>query len=174
MISRLALAAMLATSPLSALAQSAIDPVNRVMAVAEARWRGPDTTDGYFDRLERDFSAGFSKLYREAQKYPVFEGSDYPFDYDVITSSQDGCPLEDVKISPTGDAKGNGVVAVSFRLWGCVPDGEDRTKISELKFDVVTENGKPVIADIHRLSEGKWDSLAAEMQENTRLGQQQP
>jgi hypothetical protein len=174
MIRTLALVVTLATTPVAALAQSAIDPVNRVMAVAEARSRGLDTTEGYFDRLERDFSVEFSKAYREAQKYPAYDGSDYPFDYDVITSSQDGCPLEDVKISPPQNDTGDGVVAVSFRLWGCIPDGENRKKVSELMFDVVTENGKPVIADIHRLNEDKWNSLVAEMRENIRIGQEQP
>lgn len=37
--------------------------------------------------------------------------------------------------------------------------------ISELKFDVVTEGGKPVIADVHRLSEGKWNTLLGEMKD---------
>lgn len=169
MMKRLALAALMTFAPLAASAESAIDPVTRVMDVAKGRSESMGGTEGYFDHLERDFSASFIKAYRAAQKYPAYDGNDYPFDYDVITSSQDGCPLEDVSVSP---GAGN-VIDVSFRLWGCVPDEESRKKVSELKFDVVTENGKPVIADIHRLSEGKWDSLVAEMQEIVRLGESQ-
>ena len=96
---------------------------------------------------------------------------DSPFDYDVITSSQDGCPLRDVIVSPEGDKGGVSVVAVRFRLWACSSDAESQAKINELKFDVVTEGGKPVIADIHRLQDGRWDTLVGEMEETVRLGQ---
>ena len=153
--------------PLAARAESAADPVNRIMDIAKARWESTDGPAGdYFENLNRDFSRSFAAVYREAQKYPVYDGSDYPFDYDVITSSQDGCPLKDLTVSPQGERDGASVVAVSFRLWTCAPDAESQATVNELKFDVVTENGKPVISDIHRLTDGKWDTLVGEMQQN--------
>jgi hypothetical protein len=152
--------------PISAHAQSAIDPVARIMKVAEARWATAEGgTENYFDNLDRDFSKDFATVYREAAKFPAYDGGDSPFDYDVITSSQDGCPLKDMKISPAGEKDGVSVVGVSFRLMACAPDAESQAVVSELKFDVVTEGGKPVIADVHRLSEGKWNTLLGEMKE---------
>lgn len=167
----LAIVLTAALIPATALAQSPADPVNRIMDVAKARWASTDgPPSDYFEKLDRDFSARFVAVYREAQKFPAYDGSDYPFDYDVITSSQDGCPLEDIKVSPQGEKDGVTVVAVSFRLWGCTPDAESRAKVNELRFDVVMENGKPVISDIHRLAEGKWDTLVGEMQQNIEYG----
>lgn len=159
--------------PLVVHAQSSIDPVNRVMDVATGRW---ETTDGpgkdYFDNIDRDFSKDFIAVYRGAQKFPAYDGSDSPFDYDVITSSQDGCPLKDVKVSPESEKDGIAIVDVSFKLWDCEPnDAATRAKLSELKFDVIMEGGKPVISDIHRFQEGKWDTLLGEMKENIAYGE---
>ena len=168
----LAIALTAALFPLAAHAESALDPVTRIMKVAEARWA---TTEGgsadYFDNLDRDFSKDFASVYREASKYPAYDGGDSPFDYDVITSSQDGCPLKDMKISPAGEQDGVSTVAVSFRLMACAPDAASPAMVSELKFDVVTEGGKPVISDVHRLSEGKWNTLLGEMREGIEFAE---
>jgi hypothetical protein len=161
-----AIALTAALSPFAAHAESAIDPVNRIVEVAKARWETPEGTNvDYFDNLDRDFSKDFAVVYREASKYPAYDGGDSPFDYDVITSSQDGCPLKDVKVSPEGEKDGVSSVAVSFRLMACAPDAESQTVVSELKFDVVTEDGKPVISDVHRFQEGKWNTLLGEMKD---------
>lgn len=168
-----ALALTAALLPAAAFAQSAADPVNRIMEVAKARWQSTEgMAPDYFDGLDEDFSKAFSTVYREAAKYPAYDEGDSPFDYDVITSSQDGCPLKDVTVSPEGEKNGVTVVAVSFKLWTCAPDAESQAKVNELKFDVVTENGKPLISDVHRLSEGKWDTLLGEMKENIERGKE--
>lgn len=157
--------------PLTAFAASPEDPVSRIMDVAKARWETNEgTTTGYFDNLDRDFSRNFAVTYRENMKYPAYDEGDTPFDYDVITSSQDGCPLKDLAVSPASDANGVTVVDVRFRLMACAPDPESQARVNELKFDVVMEDGKPVISDVHRLSEGKWDSLVEEMQGNIERG----
>jgi hypothetical protein len=166
-----ALAFAAALLPIIAHAQSPADPVNRIMDIAKARW---ETTEGppldYFDGLDEDFSANFAAVYREAAKYPAYEDSTSPFDYDVITSSQDGCPLKDLTVSPVGEKDGITTVAVKFRLWACAPDAESQAKVNELQFDVITQDGKPVIADIHRFSEGKWDTLVGEMMQQAEDG----
>lgn len=153
-------------------ASAAIEPVNRIIDIAKARW---ETTDAngpdYFDKLDRDFSKKFVATYKQASKYPVYDGSDSPFDYDVITSSQDGCPLKDISVASEDEKNGVTVVDASFKLWTCADD-ESRDKVSQLKFDVVTEGGKPVIDDIHRNNDGKWDSLLAEMNDIIKSGQQ--
>lgn len=165
------LALTAALLPGAAFAQSAADPVNRIMEVAKARWQSTEgMAPDYFDGLDEDFTKAFAAVYREAAKYPAYDEGDSPFDYDVITSSQDGCPLKDLTVSPDGEKDGVTVVAVSFKLWTCAPDAESQAKVNELKFDVVMENGKPLISDIHRLSEGKWDTLVGEMEQNIELG----
>jgi hypothetical protein len=167
---RLALFAMLL--PLSAHAGSAADPVQRIVDIAESRWKTESSGADYFENLKRDFSRSFGENYRAASKYPAYDGGDSPFDYDVITSSQDGCPLKDIKIDAGTEKAGITPVSVQFRLWDCADDAATKAKISKVRFDVVTEKGKPVIADIHRLGDGdKWDSLVAEMQEIVKAGQ---
>ena len=167
------LALAVALIPLAAHAETAADPVQRIMDVAAGRWKNTESAGkDYFDSIERDFSKDFVAVYRGAQKYPAYDGSDQPFDYDVITSSQDGCPLQDVKVSPAGEKDGVTTVDVSFRLWACVPDdAAAQARVNELKFDVVMEDGKAVISDIHRLSEGKWDTLVGEMKDNIANGE---
>jgi len=167
----LAIVVTAALIPFAARAESAVDPVNRIMDVAKARWESTESPTGdYFENLDRDFSTRFAAVYREAQKFPAYDGSDYPFDYDVITSSQDGCPLKDLTVSPQGETDGVSVVAVRFRLWTCAPDAESQAKVNELRFDIVMEDGKPVISDIHRLTEGNWDTLVGEMEQNVEYG----
>ncbi|RYE51208.1 MAG: hypothetical protein EOP18_12455 [Rhizobiaceae bacterium] len=157
--------------PSVAFAQAVTDPVNRIMEIAKARWETTEAlTPDYFDGLDEDFTKGFAEVYRGAAKYPAYDEGDSPFDYDVITSSQDGCPLKDVSVSPDGEKEGVTTVAVSFKLWTCAPDAESQAKVNTLRFDVVMENGKPLIADIHRFNEGKWDTLVGEMKEKIEIG----
>jgi hypothetical protein len=171
----IALTAIMALLPLTAFAASEADPVQRIIDLAKGRWETTDNnnTPGYFDKLDRDFSKSFAKVYREASKYPAYDGGDSPFDYDVITSSQDGCPLRDISVRSEGEKDGKAVVDASFRLMDCAEDAASKARVSELKFDVVTEKGKPVINDVHRKTEdGKWNSLVSEMKENIKINQQ--
>lgn len=164
------LALLVAALPISAYA-GAEEPVDRIIGIAKQRWENIDNAGDYFDKIDRDFSKSFIKAYREASKFPAYDGGDSPFDYDVITSSQDGCPLKDININSEGTKDGVTVVDASFKMWTCASD-DSRDKVSELKFDVVIENGKPVISDIHRNNDGKWDSLVGEMSDIVKNGQQ--
>jgi hypothetical protein len=157
-----------------AFAASVEDPVKAVMDVAVGRWIENGSSEDYFDKqyLDRDYSTAFQAAYHAAEKYPAYDEGTQPFDYDVITSSQDGCPLKDLKIVEGDVTDGTTTVDVSFRLMDCAESAEDKARVSELKFDVITEDGKPVISDIHRLNEGKWDSLVGEMQELVKIGEQ--
>jgi hypothetical protein len=172
---KIAVVAIAALIPLSAYAASAADPVQRIIVLAKGHWETTDNNDtpDYFDRLDRDFSKSFAKVYRQATKYPALDGSDSPFDYDVITSSQDGCPLEDIGVKSESEKDGMTVVDARFRLMACFDDAAQKAKFNELKFDVITEAGKPVINDIHRKTDdGKWDSLVAEMNDIVKSAQQ--
>lgn len=157
-----------------ALAASVEDPVKSVMDIAVGRWLENSSGQDYFDKpaIDNLYSEAFQAGYHEAEKYPAYDGGTSPFEYDVITSSQDGCPLKDLQITESGQKGGVTTVDVSFRLWDCAETAEEKAKISELRFDVITENGKAVIDDIHRKPEGKWDSLKVELQEIVKAGQQ--
>lgn len=174
MIPRAAVFAILfvALSPVSAVA-APVDPVNRLMETAAQLWSdNPPENADYFseDRLASDFSAAFVTAFREASKNPPFgleegETSGYPFDYDPITSAQDGCPLEDVAIRETGAKDGITGFEVSFKPFKCFGEGDDGNLVRLLRVTVKEEGGNPVIDDIVRIIDGEELSLVQEMQE---------
>jgi hypothetical protein len=172
-----ALVILAALMPMGAHAASAEDPVKRVMDITVSRLKPEGAVSDYFEKryLNADYSKAFVAVYHRAEKYPAYDdGSSNPFDYDVITSSQDGCPLKDLKIAKGGERNGVTTVDVSFRLWDCAETAAEKARISEVKFDVVMEKGKPRINDIHRKDEdGKWNSLVGEMEDNIKTGEAQ-
>jgi hypothetical protein len=155
----------------AAAAAEPTDPVNEVMKVTQDNWNTVDSDWKYIfdpDPLARLFSKKFQAAYAEAAKHPAYETENNqpgdPFGYDVITSSQDGCPLQEVTTKTAPPANGLTDVTVTFKQWTCVDDTEVKNSVSEVHFDVVEEDGKPVIDDIHRVADGERDSLVEEMQ----------
>ncbi len=177
MFKALAAAFLLTIAP-PALAADAQSPVKAVMDLAVALWSDDPKVDGqdYFDkpRLETLYSRTFANAYREAAKHPLYDEASGPFGYDVVTNGQDGCPLKDVNITNLGEKSGIADIKVTFKLMTCYDDDPDKDAISEVHFDVVTENGKPVISDIHRLTDGKSDSLLKEMLDIAKNGGEPP
>ncbi|KGD94321.1 MULTISPECIES: hypothetical protein [Rhizobium/Agrobacterium group] len=154
-----------------AMATDAADPIKEVMKVTEDNWNTVDSEWKYIfdpDPLARLFSRKFQGAYAEAAKHPAYETENNqpgdPFGYDVITSSQDGCPLKDITMNSAPGANGSTDVTVTFKMWTCVDEPEVKDSVSEVHFDVVEEDGKPVIDDIHRVADGERDSLIEEMQ----------
>jgi hypothetical protein len=146
------------------------------MDLASQLWsdKPPEGKD-YFDKDHIGlFSKDFVAAYREAEKYPIYDEGGGPFGYDVITNSQDGCPLKDVAIVPAAEAAGKTEVKVTFKLMSCYNDDPAKDAVSEVRFDVVNEDGKPVISDIHRVVDGKPNSLIAEMKELAKTGAETP
>ncbi|WP_105384752.1 hypothetical protein [Neorhizobium alkalisoli] len=154
-----------------AVAADATDPVKEVMKVTEDNWNTVDSEWKYIfdaDSLKRLFSKRFQTAYAEAAKHPAYETENNqpgdPFGYDVVTASQDGCPLQDIKMTTAPGANGVTDVTVTFKQWTCVDDAQIKDSISEVHFDVIGEDGKSVIDDIHRVAEGEKDSVVEEMQ----------
>lgn len=172
----IAVAALLSIMPFHVLAASPEDPVRRMMELAAARLDQQPSGGDYFEapRLARDYSARFADAYISASRYPAYDdGSGNPFGYDVIANGQDGCPLEDIAYGEHESSGAMTTVTVRFKLWQCVPKTDPSyDSISEVRFDVITEDGEPVIDDIHRHRDGKWDSLVAEMGEIVKFGEQ--
>ena len=168
----LALAALLANPAFAAPEE----PVKVIMDLATELWSdNPPEGKDYFDSNHIGlFSKDFVAAYREAEKYPIYDDGGSPFGYDVITNSQDGCPLKDIAIVPGTESSGKTEVRVTFKLMSCYNDDPGKDAISEVRFDVVTEDGKPVISDIHRVIDGKADSLVAEMKDIAKTGAEAP
>ncbi|TWF56400.1 hypothetical protein [Neorhizobium alkalisoli] len=155
----------------AAYAADPTEPVNAVMKVTEDNWNTADSDwKSIFDAdpLSRLFSKKFQSAYAEAAKHPAYETENNapgdPFGYDVVTSSQDGCPLKEVKTVPGTPKNGVTDVTVTFKQWACIDDPEVKDSVTEVHFDVIDEGGKPVIDDIHRVVENERDSLVEEMQ----------
>lgn len=164
------LAASLAAAPALAQTPDPISPVKEVMDVTVANWSDAvEEWKGIFEegRLDRLYSKDLAALYRQASEKAakVFESAEPvdPFDYDVVTNSQDGCPLQDVKIALAGEKDGVADVVATFRLWACEDNEDTKNIVTEVHFDVVTEEGRPVISDIHHVVDGERDSVSAEM-----------
>lgn len=138
-----------------AAAADAVTPVRAIMEVASALWSNADGEAGdYFDETHiGNFSKDLRALYAEATKHPAFDtedGTGSPFDYDPIILGQDGCPLEGLTIEADGkDGSATNVVA-RFKRFACMEGSseEERNVISEVHFLVVSESGRPVIADV--------------------------
>ncbi|PKR87646.1 hypothetical protein CXZ10_18125 [Pleomorphomonas diazotrophica] len=138
-----------------AAAADAVTPVRAIMDVASALWSSADGEAGdYFDETHiGNFSKDLRALYAEATKHPAFDtedGTGSPFDYDPIILGQDGCPLEELTIEPAGkDGSATDVVA-RFKRFACMEGSseEERNALSEVHFLVVSESGRPVIADV--------------------------
>ncbi len=159
---------LLASSPANAEPQT---PVKAMMDLAVQVWSdNPPEDSEYFSaaRLQEFYSDQFVQAFEAASKNPPFgfeEGqtTGYPFDYDVITYSQDGCPLEDVKLETAASTGGVSIIKVNFRLWGCSEDATEKALVSEVLFEVTQEGGKHVINDIKRVFDGESLSLVEEM-----------
>jgi hypothetical protein len=173
-LSLLLTASLLPATP--SLAAGPDEPVKVIMHLAAALWSDkPQENQDYFDKDHiRLFSKDFVATYREAEKYPIYDEGGTPFGYDVITNSQDGCPLKDVSIAPGTASAGATDVKVTFKLMTCYTDDPGKDSVSEVHFKVLVEDGKPVISDIDRIIDGKPASLMAEMKDIIKTGRDTP
>lgn len=158
------------------LAAGADEPVKAIMDLATALWSdNPPEGKDYFDKEHIGlFSKDFIALYREAEKYPAYDEGGGPFGYDVVTNSQEGCPLKDIAIAPEAGTAGTTDVKVTFKLMACYDGDPGKDALSEIHFKVVTEDGKSVISDMDRIIDGKPASLVAEMKNIIKAAQEAP
>jgi hypothetical protein len=154
----------------SALAAGPTDPVQKVMDITVKNWSGDAENWKYIfdeDMLTSLFSKDFVAQYHEASKKPAYEAESGekgdPFGYDVVTNSQDGCPLQEVSVTAGAVKDGMTDVTAKFKLWACMDEAEMKATVDEVHFDVVEEDGRPVISDIHRVGDEGRDSLREEM-----------
>jgi len=168
----LSLALLFSVAATVSQAADATDPVKEVMRITSENWKTAESDWKFiFDAepLAKLFSKRFQAAYHEAAKHPAYDTDNGqpgdPFGYDVITNSQDGCPLQDLKLEQKPGKDGATDVGVSFKFWTCMDDDEIKNSVDTVHFDVITEDGRPVIDDIHRYEDDESDSVYAEMQE---------
>lgn len=154
----------------NAFAAEPTEPVKKVMDITVKNWSGESEDWKYIfdeDLLTTLFSKEFAVKYREASKKPAYEAEagekGDPFGYDVVTNSQDGCPLQDINIIAAPPKDGVSDVTVKFKLWACMDEAEMKATVDQVNFDVIEEGGKSVINDIHRVGDDGRDSLLQEM-----------
>lgn len=176
---RLCLAAALVLLPSLAFAADAAEPVREIMNTATNNWADladdndnlPDYVDYFNDGfLPRLYSKDFVAKYREAAKYPAYEDGGSPFDYDVIAMGQDGCSIKDLKIEAKPAVAGVTTVKTTFDNTHCFGERAADWKPAEVDFQVVEEDGRPVIDDILRPQDGDPGSLKAELVEIAKEG----
>ncbi len=160
----------LAGSGLPALAADLKAPVKTVIDLAARNWKGDNQDyEDYFseERLKTLFSTDFANAYREASKHPAYDPPEgqttgSPFDYDVITNGQDGCPLTDIRVEDDGDGQVTAIFKNGTCLEGDPTANDDHTVI----FHVKEENGQPVIDDLYQVEKGNsGPGLKEQMQE---------
>ena len=161
----LVLAGLLAAGP--AFAADPTAPVVEVMKLTQSNWAddGSDFQPLFSDeRLAQLYSRDFQALFAEASKSAFASEAGTPFDYDVIVNAQDGCPLKDIAIAAEPDAGPPSVVVARYKFLTCFGSEPEYQAISETRFDVVEENGRAVIDDIHTADgDGGFGSLKDEM-----------
>lgn len=117
--------------------------------------------------LDTVYSKAFAKAYRDAKAKiteDAGDGEDYePFGYDIITNSQDGCPLQDVKSNVASSKDGRAEVIVSFKHFACMGEQEEFQILNVVHFDVIEEGGNAVIDNIRHKSDEGEQSLRADL-----------
>ncbi|TPW28766.1 hypothetical protein FJU08_15630 [Martelella alba] len=138
-----------------ALAGATDDPVAEVMAVTVNNW-SPEAAvqEDLFspDRLKRLFSRDFNARFEKAVAVSGVGDGGSPFDYDVVVNAQDGCPLEDLTISPPLVTGGTTVETARFRFMACIGAEPAYQAFSETRFLLVDEGGHLKIDDIIAIS----------------------
>ena len=161
--------ASLVVTACPALAGDPLAPVRVVMDMTVSNWaEGSDGSKDIFaaDVLSKIYSRDFADKYRAAAKFPAYDDSDSPFDYDVIVNGQDGCPLQDISMVPDAPKAGVTDVMVKFRNTTCFGSEPEYQGFRELHFSVIDQDGKAVIDDIHaQVDEAKFGSLKSDMAE---------
>jgi hypothetical protein len=162
------LSGLLATSP--AWAADPLAPAKTLMDMISRNWdeNEGDYIDYFGDAPLKDlYSKAFADAYREAAKHPVFDDPQSgPFDYDVMTDSQDGCPVTDIGYKAGETKDGATDVEVTFKFFTCWTNDETvRDKVTKLHVAVAEEDGRAVIADIIRERDEGDGSLMKEMQD---------
>jgi hypothetical protein len=153
--------------PGAVLAADATAPVREIMTITESNWSesGAEYQD-IFDasRLKMLFSSGFAERYGKAMQGEYARESGSPFDFDVIVNGQDGCPLKNVTITAAPVQGAVTEVTARFQAMTCFGQEAEYQGYNETRFNVISENGKPVVDDIVLSMDGAPFSIKGELE----------
>lgn len=153
------------------LAFKPLEPVNTVMSVTAKNWSSESDYKYIFDEdlLSSLYSTSFITAYLDAAKKSVYadENDDAadPFGFDVVTNSQDGCPIEELNIVGDGSATKESNIVATFKVWACMTGNDMSEMKNEVHFKVIEENGRAVIDDIIQIMPDEKMSIRDMMME---------
>lgn len=153
--------------PGAAFAADVTAPVREIMKITESNWSDSgaeyqDIFDG--SRLRMLFSSDFAARYDKAMQGEYARESGSPFDFDVIVNGQDGCPLKNVTIAAAPAQGAVTEVTARFQAMTCFGQETDYQGYNETRFNVIVENGKPVVDDIVLSMDGAPFSIKGELE----------
>jgi len=136
-------------------AASITDPVNEILGIANAHLSSGSNED-YFssERLSQLYSADFAAQYHKAVAGAAKAGRTSPFDYDVIIQAQDGCPLENLELTTFPKNGQTTIVMAKFQSKACWGDTEAHQAFSEVRFQMIEQDGRFQIDDIFVVVQG--------------------
>ncbi|MCZ4273850.1 lysozyme inhibitor LprI family protein [Maritalea porphyrae] len=141
-------------------------PAREILDLANAHLSG-QSSESYFsnDRIDRLYSAGFVEKYKKAAASMAAKGYSVVFDYDVIIQAQDGCPLENLSLKTFPKSGQTTIVMATFQSKACWDNSEQNQAYSEVRFEILEQNGRAVINDIYVVVEGgAYMSVQEEME----------
>jgi hypothetical protein len=166
------IAFILAVLATPAAAFSPEEPVKALVDATVDNWAGVNEEFTFVlgeTMLNTVYSKAFAKAYRDAKAKitaDAGDGEDYePFGYDIITNSQDGCPLQDVKSNIASSAGGKAEVVVSFKHFSCMGDQKEYQLLNVVHFDVVEEGGRAVVDNIRHQGDDGEQSLRDDLED---------
>jgi hypothetical protein len=133
------------------------DPVANLMAAAEHNYTPEiEEAEDYFspERLKTIYSRAFVKSYEDATARAM-DNDEGVFEADMITDSQDACPLKDIKIDVKPAEADFTPVHVTFRPYACMKGDPTQSEIKTVIFMTVKEDGRDVIEDIFQTDADK-------------------
>lgn len=143
-------------APVSAAAFDPEAPVKEILSIAQNNFSVPFTgvTIDYFaeGRLERIYSKDLIGFYKRAIKTEAARqmGGRAP-DFDILTGTQDACPLENITLKTDRPFESSWDVSVTYQYQVCWGN----PALAKTDFIIIEEGGQPVIDDIFTYDEAE-------------------
>jgi hypothetical protein len=150
------LAALLLGAALPAHAADVTGPVRELMNAASANWSEEGGDEDYTseDRMARLYAPDFARVIEEAVGHASRLNKDTVLGFDMITGSEDGCPLKGVKIAQQKPEADFIPVFVEFKPFTCLKGSPKRNMLMKVLFMMGEYDGVYKIDEIFRTVRG--------------------
>lgn len=145
-----------ASAPAPSVAFDPEEPVREIISIAESNFSVPfpGVMIDYFakGRLERIYSKDLIGFYKRAIKTEAARqmGGRAP-DFDILTGTQDACPLENISLKTEKPFESSWDVSVTYQYQACWGN----PALTKTDFIIIEEGGQPVIDDIFTYDEAE-------------------